>query len=67
MDEFLTQKEVAGILKVSTMTVQRLRKNDETFPKPVYLGGGPRWLLSDLISWAKKYRGNKPKRIYTRS
>lgn len=41
--EFLTNKEFCALLRCSTITAWRLRRDEENFPKPGYLGRRLRW------------------------
>lgn len=41
-NDLLTRAELAQYLKVSVRQIDKLRK-DKAFPKPVMLGGSPRW------------------------
>lgn len=40
--DLLTRAELAHYLKVSLRQVDKLRK-DDAFPRPIMLGGSPRW------------------------
>ncbi len=46
---FLTVKEVASRLSISSRTVWRRTNNDETFPRPIHIAGrSTRWALAEI-------------------
>ncbi|MDV6034083.1 MAG: AlpA family transcriptional regulator [Phycisphaera sp. RhM] len=49
IDEFFTKKQIAGILKISTRSLDRLIERED-WPKGVKLGGVPRWRRSVVNS-----------------
>lgn len=49
-DRFLSAKEVASMLAISLRTLWRLL-SARKFPKPIRIGGSPRWRKSVLMSW----------------
>ncbi|PAY19280.1 AlpA family transcriptional regulator [Rhodopirellula sp. SM50] len=49
VEELLTKKQVAGILKISTRSLDRLIERED-WPKGVKLGGVPRWRRSVVNS-----------------
>jgi predicted DNA-binding transcriptional regulator AlpA len=48
---FLSQTEACRLVGVSLATWYRLRRED-LVPKPVMLGGYPKWRRADLDAWA---------------
>jgi excisionase family DNA binding protein len=55
VDEYLTEAEVAELLKVSVGTLRRWRR-EGTGPPALRLGRGVRYLRRDLDAWAKDQR-----------
>jgi excisionase family DNA binding protein len=53
----MTVEDLAKLLHVSVRTVWRLRRN-ESLPRPVKIGGGVRWRISDVRAWIEQ--GCKP-------
>ena len=50
----LTRKEVAKKLALSTSKLDEIRKDDITFPQPLYLSDSKkmiRWKCSDVDEW----------------
>jgi predicted DNA-binding transcriptional regulator AlpA len=51
----LGKPAVAGLLACSVPTLDRMRKADKSFPRPVWLGPvTPRWRRSEIESWLSK-------------
>jgi excisionase family DNA binding protein len=55
MDEYLTEAEVAELLKVSVGTLRRWRR-EGTGPPSLRLGRGVRYLRSEVNRWAQRQR-----------
>ena len=55
--QFMTVEDLAKLLHVSVRTVWRLRRN-ASLPRPVKIGGGVRWRISDVRGWIEQ--GCKP-------
>jgi excisionase family DNA binding protein len=53
----MTVEDVAKLLHVSVRTVWRLRRS-ASLPRPVKIGGGVRWRISDVRAWIEQ--GCKP-------
>ena len=53
----MTVEDLAKLLSVSVRTVWRLRRN-ASLPRPVKIGGGVRWRISDVRAWIEQ--GCKP-------
>jgi predicted DNA-binding transcriptional regulator AlpA len=54
-DQYLTKREVANFLGVSTRQIDRLdadQRYQRTFPCPVRIAGRKRWLASEIEAWA---------------
>ena len=52
MDRLLTRREVQGRLSVSRTTIYRLIENDDSFPRPLKLGGSTlRWREEAVTAW----------------
>jgi predicted DNA-binding transcriptional regulator AlpA len=50
--EMMSKKDIATRLKVDTWTVDQIRKNDPTFPQPVWLTDkSARWRSIDILNW----------------
>jgi prophage regulatory protein len=56
-NQLLTVEDLAKLLHVSVRTVWRLRRN-ASLPRPVKIGGGVRWRISDVRAWIEQ--GCKP-------
>lgn len=50
VDRFLTRKDVASLIGVSLVTLDRWAKKTD-FPKPVSLGARVRYLESEIDGW----------------
>jgi predicted DNA-binding transcriptional regulator AlpA len=46
-----TVREAARMLGVCNTTIYKLLKTDDTFPRPIYFGRSPRFLVSSLRDW----------------
>ncbi|MCO7215095.1 AlpA family phage regulatory protein [Halomonas sp. OfavH-34-E] len=63
---FLTTKDVIEKTGLPSTTLQRRRKDDPTFPKPVVLswsGGRPRsirWVQSEIEDWMQRQLTSRP-------
>jgi excisionase family DNA binding protein len=55
VDEYLTEREVAELLKVSEGTLRRWR-TEGTGPPSLRLGRGVRYLRRDVDAWAERQR-----------
>lgn len=54
---YLTAKQLrARWGNVSHMFVERLLQNDDSFPRPIRLGGGSMrfWRLKDIVRWERR-------------
>jgi prophage regulatory protein len=56
-NQLMTVEDLAKLLRVSVRTVWRLRRN-ASVPRPVKIGGGVRWRISDVRAWIEQ--GCKP-------
>ena len=56
-NQLMTVEDLAKLLHVSVRTVWRLRRN-ASLPRPVKIGGGVRWRISDVRAWIEQ--GCKP-------
>ena len=57
-NELLTKKEVAKMTKKGASTIDRYVKEGK-IPKPVYLGGEPRWRKTDILKFIKNLPSKK--------
>ena len=55
VDEYLTEADVAELLKVSVGTLRRWRR-EGTGPPSLRLGRGVRYLRAEVDRWAKRQR-----------
>ena len=51
--DWLTVRQVADVLSASVRTVWRYAAQDESFPKPIKVGGLTRFNLQELTRWQK--------------
>ena len=58
MDEYLTESELAELLKVSTKTVRTWRK-EGTGPPALRFGRGVRYRRRDVEAWAERQRDQR--------
>ena len=60
MDNYITTSEIARNLKISKVTLWKLRKDNKTFPKPIICG--KRKMIfneQEILSWFKTYKVDK--------
>jgi excisionase family DNA binding protein len=58
VDEYLTEAEVAELLKVSVGTVRRWRR-EGIGPPVLWAGGRPRYRRADVDAWLQRERGSE--------
>src|SRR4051794_27847653 len=63
------KRELAALLSVNSWTVDRWRKTQRDFPKPIWISDStPRWNLLEIEEWlASKQRGGVAPTWMTRS
>jgi excisionase family DNA binding protein len=61
VDEYLTEAELAELLKVSTKTVRTWRK-EGTGPPALRFGRGVRYRRRDVDAWAERQREEREER-----
>lgn len=52
-----TREELAAALKVGSTTLQKMRKEDPTFPAPVRFAGPgdrPKWVRAQVEAWLER-------------
>jgi excisionase family DNA binding protein len=59
VDEYLTEAEVAELLKVSVGTVRRWRR-EGIGPPVLWAGGRPRYRRSDVDGWLQREQESEP-------
>jgi excisionase family DNA binding protein len=59
VDEYLTEAEVAELLKVSVGTVRRWRR-ESIGPPVLWAGGRPRYRRSDVDAWLQRENEREP-------
>jgi len=47
----VTVREAAQLLGVCVTTIYELLKTDPTFPRPIYIGRSPRFIVDELLEW----------------
>ena len=60
MDNYITTSEIARNLKISKVTLWKLRKENKTFPKAIICG--KRKMIfneQEILSWFKTYKLDK--------
>ncbi len=50
----LTIKEVAALLRTSTMTIERWLRNDPSFPRPAEIGRKKLWDRTEVESYIRR-------------
>lgn len=50
-EQMLTDRDVAGLLKVSRKTLERMVEEEPDFPKPIKVRRQDRWTLGDIRQW----------------
>jgi|GEM_PF-1822317 excisionase family DNA binding protein len=59
VDEFLTERELADLLKVTVGTVRRWRR-EGTGPPVLWAGGRPRYRRADVDAWLERRDDAEP-------
>jgi hypothetical protein len=50
--ELMSKNDIAARLKVDVWTVDHIRRNDHTFPQPIWLTNkSARWRSIDILNW----------------
>ena len=60
VDEFLTERELADLLKVTVGTVRRWRR-EHTGPPVLWAGGRPRYRRGDVDAWLERRGEEEPR------
>lgn len=60
VDEFLTERELADLLKVTVGTVRRWRR-EATGPPVLWAGGRPRYRRADVDAWLERRAEDEPR------
>lgn len=55
----MTIREVATYLHVSISTIQRVRKRDQDFPRPVQTGGSKFWLRTEIEAYLERLKARR--------
>ena len=51
LSDNISKKQVARIINISLSGVDRKRRNDQTFPRPFYIGGKVMYSEKEIRAW----------------